>query len=103
MVDSGMDAEALAERRGDVSEWQLTTGSSAHLVLRGPVMPDLIRDELLSEIFGATAARQPQARCMVEGDRVFTYQQVDEQATALARGLLREGIRPGMVVGLWMP
>ncbi len=98
-----MDAEALAERGGDISELTPVMGASAHLVLRGPVMPDLIRDELLSEIFGSTATSQPDARCMVEGDRVLTYQQVDDQATAIARGLLREGIRPGKVVGLWMP
>ena len=98
-----MSAQALAERgtggAGDLPEG----GGTQAVVLRGPLMPELIRDELLSEIFGATATNRPDARCMVEGERVLTYQQVDDLATALARGLVSEGVRPGTVVGLWMP
>ncbi len=72
-------------------------------ILRGPAMPGLLRDELLCEIFAATVSRRPDAPCMIAGDITLTYAQVDERATAMARGLLREGIRPGHVVGLWMP
>ncbi len=72
-------------------------------VLRGPVMPGLVRDELLAEIFAASATRNPDAPCMIAGDVTLTYEQVDEKATAMARGLLREGVRPGNFVGIWMP
>ena len=75
----------------------------ARAILRGPVDPSLIRDELLCEIFGATASRMPDQPCMFAGDQTFTYADVDQKATAMARGLVREGVRPGDVVGLWMP
>ena len=40
---------------------------------------------------------------MISGAQALTYREVDEKATAMARGLMREGARPGLVVGLWMP
>ena len=72
-------------------------------ILRGRVAPTLLRDELLCEIFGATASLIPDQPCMYAGDQTFTYAEVDDKATAMARGLVREGVRPGEVVGLWMP
>ncbi len=71
--------------------------------LRGPRRPDLIRDELLADIFAASVARKPDAVAICWGDRVLTYAEVDERASSLARGLIRRGIGPGSVVGLWMP
>ena len=71
--------------------------------LIGEVRPDLVRDELLAEIFAATVKAAPHSRAMTEGDRTLTYAEVDAEANAVARGLLREGVRPGDVVGLWMP
>ncbi len=72
-------------------------------VLRGPVRPDLLRDELLAEIFASTVAAGPGAVAMSTMERKLTYAHVDHEATALARGLIRRGIRPGDVVGLWGP
>lgn len=71
-------------------------------VLRGPRAPDLIRDELLCEIFAATAAADPDAVAMVTRDGKLTYGEVDAKAEAVARGLVRKGLRPGDVAGLWM-
>jgi non-ribosomal peptide synthetase-like protein len=72
-------------------------------VLIGARQPELLRDELLAEIFAATAARSPQATCMVTPDQRLTYAQVDARADAIARGLIAEGVVPGEVVGLWAP
>ena len=72
-------------------------------VLRGPTRPDLIRDELLCEIFAATAARQPSAIAMITPDGKLTYAEVDAKAETLARTLIQKGVRPGRVAGLWMP
>src|SRR5262245_20952666 len=72
-------------------------------VLQGPVRPDLLRDELLCEIFSATVARNPSAIAMVTEEGKLTYAEIDARAEAIARGLVRKGIRPGRVVGLWMP
>ena len=72
-------------------------------VLRGASRPDLVRDELLAEIFAVTAALSPHAIAMMTMERKLTYAQVDHEATAIARGLVRRGIGPGDVVGLWGP
>ena len=71
-------------------------------VLRGPARPDLIRDELLCEIFAATAASHPSAIAMITVEGNLTYAEVDAKAEAIARGLLQKGVRPGRAVGLWM-
>ena len=77
--------------------------TQALAVLRGEARPDFLRDELLAEIFAATVATAPGAICHIVDGEHFTYAQVDAAATAMARGLLRRGVRPGDVVGLWMP
>ena len=70
--------------------------------LRGWPMPQLLRDELLSEMFAATVARTPNSACMTTRDGKLTYAEVDARATAIARGLVRCGAKAGEVVGLWL-
>ncbi|NDA48495.1 MAG: hypothetical protein EBY21_14720 [Alphaproteobacteria bacterium] len=70
------------------------------MVLRGPSRPDLIKNELLSEIFSASVTAHANSLCLISGERQLTYAQVDSAALALARGLIRHGIGPGHVVGL---
>ena len=65
-------------------------------------MPQLLRDELLSEMFAATVARTPNSACMTTRDGTLTYAEVDARATAIARGLVRSGVKAGEVVGLWL-
>ena len=77
--------------------------SGSRSVLRGVARPDLLRDELLAEIFAASAASAPHAVAMMTMERKLTYADVDHEALALARGLVRRGIGPGDVVGLWGP
>jgi len=78
----------------------LEARSISAAVLRGPVRDDLIRDEVLSEIFAATAASRPGHPAIVFGIQRFTYADVDARSDAMARGLMRLGIGPGSVVGL---
>ena len=75
----------------------------AMAVLRGPLRPELLRDELLAEIFAVSTAAHADRICMVAGDRRLTYAEVDSIASSVARGLIRHGVGPGSVVGLWMP
>ena len=70
--------------------------------LRGRAMPELLRDELLSEMFAATVARTPNVTCMTTRDALLTFADVDARATAVARGLVRRGAKAGEVVGLWL-
>jgi non-ribosomal peptide synthetase-like protein len=85
--------------RDDADRLALPSG----IVLRGPARPDLIRDELLCEIFAATAASRPSAIAMITVKGNLTYAEVDAKAEALAHALLQKGVRPGRVVGLWLP
>ncbi|MGU3538137.1 Pls/PosA family non-ribosomal peptide synthetase [Methylobacterium sp. A54F] len=79
-------------------------------VLRGAVQPELIRDEVLAEIFLASADARPDHPALIDGARKgpgglhphLTYAEVAERAGAIAAGLAHRGIGPGDVVGLWM-
>ena len=71
--------------------------------LRGVINPSFLRDETLAEIFSATVAKSPKQIAMIEGERKLTYAQVDQAATAIARGLVAQGVTPGDVVGLYLP
>jgi non-ribosomal peptide synthetase-like protein len=83
----------------------IISSNSANLqgaILKGEQRPDLIKDELLSEVFVATALVYPQKIALICRDKQFTYAQVNDLSDAIARGLMRVGIKAGDVVGLWM-
>jgi non-ribosomal peptide synthetase-like protein len=71
-------------------------------ILRGRRQPELKRDELLCEIFASAVVANPDAVAMVTRDVKLTYREVDARAEAVARGLIRKGLGPGGVAGLWM-
>ena len=79
-------------------------------VLRGPARPDLIRDEVLADLFRASAEARPEHPCLIDGARreaqgrhsVLSYAEVDARSDAIAAALGNRGIGPGHVVGLWM-
>lgn len=95
-----LHSRVAAETSLDV---ELPKAAASGAVLRGLVRPDLIRDELLCEIFAATVARRPSATAFVTAKGGLTYAGVDAKAETVARSLVRKGVRPGRVVGLWMP
>ncbi len=70
--------------------------------LSGERRDDLLRDEVLSEIFAASAAERADHPALVFAGETLSYGQVNARADAIARGLVAQGIGPGSVVGLWM-
>ena len=98
---SSLDTD-ITDKSADDREPPLAGRDPDAAVLHGAAMPHLIRDELLAEIFDATVAARPDAVAMVSGALRLTYADVSARADAVARGLLRRGIGPGHVVGLWM-
>ncbi|WP_075792124.1 Pls/PosA family non-ribosomal peptide synthetase [Massilia putida] len=72
-------------------------------VLYGPHQPELLRDEILADLLEASARRAPDQIALIAGDRRLTYRELDEQASLAASRLIDAGIRPGHIVGLWMP
>ena len=71
-------------------------------ILRGRVMPDLLQNEVLSDVFLATARRIPAKAAMICRGETLTYADVLDRACGVARGLTARGVGPGDVVGLWM-
>ena len=71
-------------------------------VLRGARRPDLVRDEVLPEIFCTGAATRPDHPALTGPEGTRSYAQVNAESDAIARGLIRLGIGPGNIVGLWM-
>ncbi|GAB3979303.1 hypothetical protein GCM10027615_55430 [Plantactinospora veratri] len=61
------------------------------------------RDRTLPELFAAQVARTPEATCLVDGERVLTYRELDRRTSALAAQLARRGVRTGQVVGVCLP
>ncbi|HQU78621.1 MAG TPA: amino acid adenylation domain-containing protein [Azonexus sp.] len=72
-------------------------------ILNGPKQPELIRAEVLADIFEATARRLPAQTALVCGDRSLSYGELDELADRVAARLIGAGVRPGQIVGLWLP
>lgn len=72
-------------------------------ILRGPDRPDLLRHEILADIFEATAARVPDKTALVFGLRHLTYAELDAAADRAAHRLIEAGVKPGDMVGLWHP
>jgi len=72
-------------------------------VLAGPNRPDLLRDEVLADVFEATARRRPDHPALVFGDRSLTYGELDALADRACARLIEAGVRPGQIVGLWLP
>ncbi|MEA2879383.1 MAG: hypothetical protein QOF14_4579, partial [Hyphomicrobiales bacterium] len=71
-------------------------------VLQGSILPNLIRDEILAELFATTVVAHADRKAIAGAGRHLTYAELDREATAIARGLLTRGVGPGDVVGLWM-
>ena len=72
-------------------------------ILFGPIQSELIRDEVLADLLEATALRVPHHVALMFGERHLTYQALNEQADLVASALIQAGVRPGQIVGLWLP
>ncbi|TAN54940.1 MAG: amino acid adenylation domain-containing protein [Magnetospirillum sp.] len=79
---------------------QLTPPLPAPLLGRDD--PSLLRDELLSEIFAASAIRAPDARAATFGETSVSYGELSARANRVAAALAAKGIGRGAFVGLWM-
>lgn len=73
------------------------------MILRGPHRPDLLRNETLPDLLEATAIRTPDKTALIFGERALSYVGLNTAADKVAGCLIALGIRPGQVVGLWLP
>ena len=72
-------------------------------VLHGPHQPELLRHEILADLLEDSARRTPDHPALVSGTRTLNYGELDALASLAASRLIESGIRPGHIVGLWMP
>jgi len=72
-------------------------------ILFGPQQESLLREEILADLLEATAARVPEQIALVSGDRALSYRELNAQADLVAARLMAAGVRPGQIVGLWLP
>ncbi|MCT9810961.1 amino acid adenylation domain-containing protein [Acidovorax sp. Be4] len=72
-------------------------------ISRGPSRPGFLRNEVLADLFEATAARQPEHAALVFGELRLSYRDLDERANGMAHHLMARGVKPGDIVGLWLP
>ena len=71
-------------------------------VVWGDSRPDLLRAEVLADIFESTARRCPSRPALIFGQEVLTYQELNSRSEIAANRLLDSGVRTGDIVGLWM-
>src|SRR5258706_9940655 len=72
-------------------------------ILFGEKQPALMRNEVLADVLEATAARAPQQIALIFKERSLDYQTLNRQADLAASRLIAAGVRPGQIVGLWLP
>ncbi|MDB5960034.1 MAG: peptide synthetase [Massilia sp.] len=72
-------------------------------ILYGPAAPELLREEILADLFEASARRSPQQIALIYGEREVTYAELDMLSARACARLLDAGVRAGHIVGLWMP
>ncbi|MCA0324904.1 MAG: amino acid adenylation domain-containing protein [Proteobacteria bacterium] len=72
-------------------------------ILHGPDRPELLRGEILADLFEATAARLPEKTALIFGERHLDYGELNAAADRVAHRLIEAGVRAGDMVGLWLP
>eukprot|EP01041_Mallomonas_annulata_P001234 gene1234-2392_t len=72
-------------------------------ILFGDNVSSIMVNEVLSEIFAATVAAFGQSIAHKSATTEMTYSELDECSNKIAQGLIKLGLGPGSVVGLWMP
>ena len=72
-------------------------------ILHGPDRPELLRAEVLADVFEATAARVPDKTALIFGLQRLTYGELNAAADRVAHRLIEAGVRAGDRVGLWLP
>jgi non-ribosomal peptide synthetase-like protein len=72
-------------------------------VLSGPDLPELIGQEILADLFEATARKHPQKIALSSVHRQLTYGQLGALADLAAAQLISAGVGAGQIVGLWLP
>ncbi len=72
-------------------------------ILYGANAPELLHEEILADLFEASARRTPDQLALIYGERELSYAELDALASRAAVRLLAAGVKAGQIVGLWLP
>ncbi|GAA2882354.1 hypothetical protein GCM10010517_45500 [Streptosporangium fragile] len=94
-------SDAVRDPERPVSRLSLLDARERHLVIEEWNRTEAPFDEEagVGALFEARAAAAPDALAVLCGERRLTYRELDERANRVAHRLIREGVRPGDVVG----
>lgn len=62
-----------------------------------------MQNEVLADIFAHTAQTLPDKTALIEADKTLSYGELYQQALIMAQHLALKGVKPGHIVGLWLP
>jgi non-ribosomal peptide synthetase-like protein len=77
-------------------------------IIRGENRPDLLKHEVLADLFEDTVSRTPDQIALIYkddvlGERKLSYAQINHEADLIAHHLIQQGVFAGQIVGLWLP
>lgn len=72
-------------------------------ILYGEERLDFLQDEILADLLEASAAAFPDKIALISGEQSLSYRQLNTEADRVASVLIAAGVRPGHIVGLWLP
>ena len=70
-------------------------------VVLGAIRPDLVRNEMLADIFAETVHTWPDKTALEFHQDKLTYAELDQWSDQIADQLVANGVGPGTFVGLW--
>ena len=72
-------------------------------ILHGKVQAELIRAECLADLLEATIEASPNNIALFSASESLSYAELGARADRVASHLIDAGVRPGHIVGLWLP
>nr|WP_315472910.1 Pls/PosA family non-ribosomal peptide synthetase [uncultured Undibacterium sp.] len=72
-------------------------------ILYGRVQPELIRTECLADLLEATIQAFPEKIALSSDHEQISYAELGARADLVAHYLINAGVKPGDILGLWLP
>lgn len=72
-------------------------------ILYGKVQPEFIKAECLADLLEATIQACPDQIALFSDREHLSYATLEERADLVAHYLIQAGVKPGDIVGLWLP
>src|SRR5260221_6624342 len=88
----------------NISSLPFLTATERHLVIEAPnqTAADFPRAQCVHQIFEAHVAKSPSSVALQFEGQSLTYEQLNARANQLARHLVKVGVQPGDLVGVYM-